>query len=272
MKNFKDKITLIQNSRGCWILDTIKGCSIVNAMPGGCYHDCYASKIADRYGWDFGTTVKREFEVDSAQGMLFDFEDETHLNEIIRAIRKIEMPFIRIGEMGDPSWDWEHTIAVCEKIKAAGKPIVIITKHWTAIPPHLLEKLKGICINTSASALDESGELAYRVGEYERLKPYCKSVLRIVSCDFNLENNEGRARAKIQEYLFTKERTLDTVFRPSPSNPFLVNGVIKAEKAQFLKVKMLASIHNPQTYFGRCETCPDMCGVRLTSKLLERLK
>lgn len=261
MRQYKDKITLIKNARGCYILDTVKGCSIVNTVPGGCYHDCYAFKIASRYGQDFGTVVNRGFEKDESQPMLFDFEDERHLNKIISEIKKMDMPFVRIGEMGDPSWDWEHTFSICEKIKAAGKPIVIITKHWTAIPEKFLPTLEGICINTSASALDNSGELAYRVGEYERLKPYCKSVLRIVSCDFNLENPEGKARAAVQAELFTKANTLDTVFRPSASNPFIERGVINVKKVPFLKAKMLASVYNQGTYFGRCETCPDMCGV-----------
>lgn len=263
MKRFKGVLTLVKNSRGCYILDTVKGCSIVNSQPRGCYDDCYARNIASRYGMDFGTTVKRELtpDAESSQPDLFGFEDETHLASIIKEIKKADMPFIRIGEMGDPSWDWPHTLAICEKIKAGGKPIVIITKHWTAIPDKLLPLLDGICINTSASALDDEEDRAYRVGQYERLKPHCKSVLRIVSCDFNLDNHEGQERAYAQEQLFKNENTLDTVFRPSANNPFLLRGVIKAEKTKFLKSTMLASVHNPKTYFGHCSTCPDMCGI-----------
>lgn len=263
MKAFKDRITLIKNSRGCYILDTVKGCSIVNTMEGGCYHDCYAFNIAKRYKLDFGKTVKRGFEIDKAQPSLFDFVDSKHLDSIIRAIRKIDMPFVRIGEMGDPSWDWRHTIDVCEKIKVAGKPIVIITKHWTPIPDDLLPKLKGICINTSASALDENEDRVYRIEQYERLKPHCKSILRIVSCDFNTDNPEGQERAWIQEQLFKNENTLDTVFRPSPNNPFLLRGVIHAAKTKFMKSMVLASVYNPKTYLGHCGTCKEMCGINI---------
>lgn len=266
MKRFKGEISLIKNSRGCYILDTVKGCSIVNTQPRGCYDDCYAKNIADRYRLDFGRTVKREFVADSnpAQPSLFDFQDKKHLNSIIRAIKKIDMPFVRIGEMGDPSWDWKHTLDICEKIKPAGKPIVIITKHWTAIPGDLLPVLKGVCVNTSASALDSNEDLTDRLGQYERLKPYCHSVLRIVSCAFNEENEEGRERAKVQEYLFKQKNTLDTVFRPSPTNPFILRGVIKVGKVPFLKkATVLASVHDPQTYFGHCSTCPEMCGVNV---------
>lgn len=263
MKKFKGVLTLVKNSRGCYILDTVKGCSIVNAQPRGCYDDCYAMNIASRYGMDFGTTVKREFTQDDSQPSLFGFEDDAHLNKILKEIKKADMPFIRIGEMGDPSWDWPHTLAICEKIKAAGKPIVIITKHWTPIPDKLLPLLKGICINTSASALDDDEDRAYRLAQYERLKPHCKSVLRIVSASFNLENFEGMERAKIQDSLFQNENTLDTVFRPSKTNPFVTRGVINVGRAKFIKGEVLASVHNPKTYFGHCSTCPEMCGVNV---------
>jgi hypothetical protein len=263
LKAFKEALTLVRNSRGCYILDTVKGCSIVNAHPRGCYDDCYAKGIADRYGLDFSRTVARKFTPDapSAQMSLFDFKDDEHLRLIIGAIMRAPMPFVRIGEMGDPSWNWRHTLAICEKIKPAGKPIVIITKHWAPIPNDLLTNLDGICINTSVSALDATEDRLYRLYQYERLKPYCKSVLRIVSCDFNLDNQEGRERAIVQSRLFGNENVLDTVFRPSPGNQFLTRGVIRAEKTTFLKAHVLASVHNPKTYFGYCGACPEMCGV-----------
>lgn len=264
MKTFKSAITLVRNSRGCYILDTVKGCSIVNTQPNGCYDDCYAKSIADRYRLDFGKTVARQFTPDAptAQVPLFDFKDDAHLASIISAIRKIPMPFVRIGEMGDPSWDWQHTLSVCEQIKPAGKPIVIITKHWAPIPDDLLPALDGICVNTSVSALDDVDDMDARLKQYHRLKPYCRSVLRIVSCAFDETTDEGRARAAVQEWLFDNENTLDTVFRPSKTNSFLARGVIKVTDRPFLrKARVLASVYNPATYLGHCSTCPDMCGV-----------
>lgn len=266
MKTFKGEITLLRNSRGCYILDTVKGCSIVNTQPRGCYDDCYAKSIADRYRLNFGRTVAREFrpDVPAAQMPLFDFKDEAHLAGIIRAIKKIPMPFVRIGEMGDPSWDWRHTLDVCQKIKPAGKPIVIITKHWAPIPDELLPVLAGICVTTSVSALDETEDLAGRLAQYNRLKLHCHSVLRIVSCSFDEANDEGAARAAVQRQLFDNENTLDTAFRPSPTNSFLARGVIKAAGTPFLrKARVLASVHNPSTYLGHCSTCPEMCGVNV---------
>ena len=263
MKTFKGHISLIRNSRGCYILDTVKGCAIVNEKPRGCYDDCYAKSIADRYNFDFSRPVARRFFQDTRQPSLFGFDDADHMNEVIRAIRKIKMPFVRIGEMGDPSEDWEHTLDVAEKIAPAGKAIVIITKHWKPIPDALLPKIRRLCINTSVSALDEPEEIEHRLGQYERLKLACFSVLRIVSCDFNRDNEEGKKRALVQEQLFKNDRTLDTVFRPSKDNPFLARGVIKASMVDFLRRPVLASMHNLQTYFGKCHTCQQMCGVNV---------
>lgn len=269
MKTFKSTIALVRNSRGCYILDTVKGCSIVNTQPNGCYDDCYAKSIADRYRLNFGKTVARQFTDDAptSQVPLFDFKDNEHLTRIIREIRSIPMPFVRIGEMGDPSWDWRHTLSVCEQIKPAGKPIVIITKHWAHIHDDLLPLLAGICINTSVSALDDPEDTAERLAQYHRLKAHCHSVLRIVSCEFDESNDEGRTRSAAQRALFDNENTLDTVFRPSKSNSFLARGVIKVVETRFLrKPRVLASVYNPATYLGHCSTCPDMCGVKETGK------
>ena len=62
MNQFKDKITFIKNNRGCFILDTIKGCSGCNKeRPKGCYDDCYAYNITSRYKQvDFTVPIKRK--------------------------------------------------------------------------------------------------------------------------------------------------------------------------------------------------------------------
>jgi len=264
MKQFKDRITLVKNSRGCFILDTIKGCSVcAKDKPRGCYDDCYAKNITARYGLDFTRPVKRDFYRDTAQARLFDFDDARHTGEIIEAIRNIPMPFVRIGEMGDPSEDWEHTLNICKIIALAEKPIVIITKHWKAIPRDLYKEIAklDICVNTSISALDSDSEIIHRLIEYENMKHCCNSVLRIVSCDFNLDNPEGKRRSEIQERLFGKTPTIDTVFRPSKDNPLIVNKIIHAKVVTFLKSKVLASVHDSQAYLGDCAHCLDQCGI-----------
>ena len=166
--------------------------------------------------------------------------------------------------MGDPSEDWDHTFRVCDKIAIAGKPVVIITKHWKIIPDYLLMKIgkMDVCINTSISALDDEIQIEHRLEQFHRLKGICNSVLRIVSCDFNRDNADGFDRAIIQEELFKLGRCIDTVFRPNDKNFFVVNGIIKTRKVDFLRSRVLASVYHDGAYLGRCETCPDLCGVR----------
>jgi hypothetical protein len=84
-----------------------------------------------------------------------------------------------------------------------------------------------------------------------------------VSCDFNKDNEEGLQRSIIQEELFKHIPIIDTIFRPSINNPFVVNKVINVNKIKFLKANVLASVYNKDTYFGDCTNCPDMCGVTI---------
>ena len=267
MKTYKDTITLIKNSRGCYIIDTVKGCPAGNLYGGrGCYGDCYAKNIADRYGFDFLKVKLRKFDRDENQLHLFEFKDRDHINRIVREIKEADMPFVRIGEMGDPSIAWEHTLEVCEEIAPAGKQIVIITKHWKPVPDNLLSVLKklDICINTSVSALDDVEQVEYRLGEFERLKKVCNSVLRIVSCEFNTDHAEGLDRHLVQEELFKAggSTAIDTVFRPSKDNPFVEKNIIKTRRVKFLRKDVLASVRNKKTYFGTCGGCPDLCGIK----------
>lgn len=271
MKVYKEEITLNKNSRGCDIIDTVKGCPAGALYDGkGCYGDCYAKNIADRYGFDFLKVKLRRFTSNDEQLMLFGFKDKDHINQIVKAIKASDMPFVRIGEMGDPSVAWEHTLNVCKEISEAGKPIVIITKHWKAIPEAILKDVSklNLCVNTSISALDEEDEIEYRLGEFERLKSVCHSVLRIVSCDFNKDHAEGLDRHLVQEELFKAagENVIDTVFRPSPTNPWVTKNIINVRRVKFLRAEVLASVRNPDTYFGMCQTCPDMCGVTVGKK------
>jgi hypothetical protein len=253
-KTFGREITLARNSRGCYILDTVKGCSIVNSRPGGCYGECYAANIAKRYRWDFGCPVSRAF------------ADEKSKSVLIRQIQKASMPFIRIGEMGDPSEDWENTLSIVAQVSGYGKQVVIITKHWKPIPGALLPLLAGVTVNTSVSALDSRCEVAYRLQQLDRLKPWCNSVLRVVSCRFNDASYEGRQRKEIQDGLFRRD-PIDTVFRPSAKNEFIERGVIHAESRRFLGSTMLASVRDEATHFGDCESCPDQCGINRAHRL-----
>lgn len=264
MKQYKNIITLSKNGRGIWDLDTIKGCgSGLRQNKNGCYGDCYAFKTAKRYGIDFSKSIER------------NFISEKHKNQIINKIEKVDMPFIRIGCSGDPSENWQHTINIINQIRnkkqlylfdiTSSKQIVIITRHWNILTDQQLNELKkfNICINTSISALDNYCIMSKCLTQYERLKPFCKSILRVVTCDFNELNVEGKLKAEQQRNLLLNEGVIDTVFRPSKENPLILNGIINVRKMNFMKNKTLVSKFNKKAYLGKCNTCLEMCGLNL---------
>jgi hypothetical protein len=258
MREYLNKISLSKNDRGVYSLDTSIGCSSgTKDNKNGCYNDCYAAKSAKLYGYDFTKTVYRYF------------ENKKHERDILREIDNIPLPFVRIGTSGDPSENWEHTLNVLKVISKSNKEIVIITKHWENLSDEQCIEISkmNICINTSVSALDKQPLLLNSVAQYNRLKQYCKSVLRIVSCDFNKENDEGKVLASIQNNLFKNDHVIDTVLRLNKSNPLIKNKVVNVTKSKFLGKNALISKFNRKTYLGKCSTCTEMCGVRVVNDI-----
>jgi len=259
MREYSTKISLTKNSRGIYSLDTSIGCKAgMSNETGGCYNDCYAAKSAKLYGYDFSKTVLRSF------------ENENHRRKIVNQINKIPLDFVRIGTSGDPSENWEHTFTILNQIKNCNKQIVIITRHWTNLTESQLLFLSeiNICINTSISAIDKPELMTNCLLQYERIKPYCKSVLRIVSANFNLDNQIGHKMAKIQSDLFKHKGTIDTVLRVGRSNKFVKDGIINVSESTFLGKKALISKYNKSTYFGKCLTCHEMCGLNVKADKL----
>lgn len=256
MRNYSPIITLTRNSRGIYSLDTSIGCkSGLENNKGGCYNDCYAAKSAKLYGYDFSNTILR------------DFVNEKHRRQIVNKINRIKLDFVRIGTSGDPSENWEHTISILKKIDKCNKQIVIITKHWTNLTETQIEYLKtiNICINTSVSAIDKTSLLENSMLQYEKLKPFVKSVLRIVSCDFNKLNSEGLKLSSLQETLFKNDAVIDTVLRVNKNNKLVKDGIINVTTSKFLGKKATISKYNKKTYFGKCESCKEMCGIKLNN-------
>jgi len=266
MAEYTNKITLTRNGRGVYSLDPSMGCySGTTGDEKGCYNDCYAARYSKKYGYDFSKTVLRFF------------ENESHKHKIIKEIERVKMPFIRMGTSGDPSENWEHTLRICKEIskdyqlslfEKQKKEIVIITKHWTILNEKQLIELSklNICINTSISALDSPVLLSRAINQFEVLKKYCKSILRVVSCDFNLFNEEGLRLHKIQKELFKNNDVIDTVFRCSPKNKYVIDGVINIKETKFMGKKCFVSKYNRKTYFGKCENCLEMCGASMKNK------
>lgn len=252
MREYLPVITLTKNSRGIYSLDTSIGCSSGMANEqGGCYNDCYAAKSAMIYGYDFSKTVYR------------DFKNEYHRRKVINQINKITLDFVRIGTSGDPSENWQHTFKIIKSISNCNKQIVIITKHWTLLTDEQLYYLDtiNVCINTSVSALDKPEIINRCVEQYKRIKPFCKSILRIVSADFNLDNETGKRLSLIQHKLFKNESTLDTVLRVNKNNQLVKDGIINVKQSKFLGKKSLISKFNKKTFFGACSKCIEMCGI-----------
>lgn len=255
MREYSNIISLTKNSRGIYSLDTSIGCfSGMNNEKNGCYNDCYAAKSAKLYGYDFNKTVLRYF------------ESEKHRRLILNRINNVKLDFIRIGTSGDPSENWEHTISILKKIDKCNKQIVIITKHWKNLTQEQLEYLStiNVCINTSVSALDKKELLENSINQYNILKKYCKSILRVVSCNFNLDNDIGKKLNKIQLDLFKNENTLDTVLRLNKNNNLVKDGIVNVQYTTFLGKKSLVSKYDKKTYFGKCSTCKEMCGVNIS--------
>jgi len=251
MRSYSNKITLTENGRGIWTLDTIMGCrSGIEADKKGCFGDCYAARNARIYGYNFTENVLR------------DFESEKQRLSIIRKIDNLKFPFIRVGNSGDPSENWEHTIKILESVKECNKEFVIITKHWNKLTQNQLNRiaLLNICINTSISAIDEN--LHDSISQYESIKPYCNSVLRCVSFDFNTKNENGASFDLLQNWIFQNYDVLDTIFRCGKSNYLYKEGIINIKETKFLGKKCFVSKKNKKTYFGNCNNCIEKCGIK----------
>ena len=252
MRSYSNTITLTENGRGIWTIDPIMGCnSGVKKDKKGCFSDCYAARNARIYGYDF------------SQNVLRNFKDEKHLNSIIRKINRLEFPFVRMGNSGDPSEDWEHTIKILELLKDTNKEFVIITKHWSKLNRKQLERIKvlNVCINTSISAIDDN--LHENIEQYEILKGFCRSILRCVSFNFNVKNKKGSHFGLLQSWIFNTHDVLDTVFRCSKSNYLYKEGIINIKETKFLGKKCYVSKYNPKTYFGNCDNCIEKCGINM---------
>ena len=257
LRTYKDELTVEENQKGVLDLDTIKGCTYGCAnCEKGCWGLCYAYKIANYRGIDFSKSITRWLKT------------KKQMKQIGKTIFRSNKEFIRIGTMGDPCHNWDYTIRICEWVSRSKKPIVIITKHWIALTDEQMKRLGklDVIINTSLSALDTKAQIDYRLEQYRRYKRYGKSVLRIISCDFNRELEEGRKLAEIQDELFKNENIIDNPLRVPLSYFMVKSGIIKVKKIMDINSEVYISRFNPNTYIGICENCPEMCGINFEYK------
>lgn len=253
LREYLPILTVQENQKGVLDVDTVKGCTIgMQARPdGGCYGECYAAKIAARYGIDFTVSVSRKL-------MPWD------KNAIFFAVKNFRASWYRIGTAGDPCHDWDNTLDVCEFLHATGKTAVIITKHWIALSDEHIARLKAIdaVVNTSTSGLDTDAQTKYRVAQIERISAAgVRSVNRIVSCEYGVSEWAVKAKAK-QDYLFTITPVIDNPLRAGKEYGHAVNGDITLTRVdQAIGGGKMVSLHDKAVYLGTCESCPDQCGV-----------
>lgn len=253
MRSYSDILTADVNGKGVLDIDTVKGCtSGMGANPvTGCYGCCYAAKIAKYRGIDFTISVKRKI-ISAA-----------HADAIVRTVKSAPYGFFRIGTMGDPSHEWEHTVDIVEWLAPYATP-VIITKHWIRATDNEFTRLinAGAILNTSLSALDTAPQLSHREREMYRYKSLGgHSIARIVSCEFDESNRQGALMAEVQHRLLAMSPMIDNPLRVDASHPMVVAGVIKTSKVKDLTAMRSISLFNKATYLGHCRDCPDMCGM-----------
>jgi len=252
-KRYRPILTAVENSKGVLDVDTVKGCGLgLESYPdGGYYDECYAYKIANRYGIDFSQAISRK---------LF----RSNGTDVFITVKTHPALWYRVGTAGDPSHDWTNTIEVLRFLKRTGKTPVIITKHWIPLTDGQLLELKDLSavINTSVSALDTDEELNYRIEQIGRIKyAGIKSVVRVVTCEFGL-TKWGQERKKVQDYLLSFKDVIDNPLRASKSNKYVERGdILLTRKDESIGGGKYVSLHCDSVYLGTCGDCPDQCGV-----------
>lgn len=251
-------LTAVENEKGVLDVDTVKGCTLgMRAQPdGGCYGECYANKIAKRYGIDFTVSVSRKL-------------TPWNKTAVFCAVRDHPNYWYRIGTAGEPCHDWDNTLEVCEYLHATSKVAVIITKHWIPLSDAQISRLSkmGAVVNTSVSGFDTDAQIRHRVAQMERLKAAgVRSITRVVTCDFGSTEWAHVAKKK-QDYLMTLEPVIDNPLRAEKNSQHVLNGdIILTRKPEAIGGGKLVSLHKADVYLGTCDRCPDQCGVEKSLK------
>jgi hypothetical protein len=250
-------ITVSINKKGVLDVDTVKGCALgMGAYPqGGCYGECYANKIAVRYGRDFINSISRKF------------LDREHIGTVTRLMNTFEQGWYRVGTHGDPCHDWQNTVVVCRALRHTKKVPVIITKHWVIMTDKQLEDLRWLSavVNTSTSGMDSDAEIEHRVGQIKRLREHgIKCINRVVTCNYG--NSEwARVCREKQDYLLSLTPVIDNPLRASKNNPHVLNkDIFLTRKNESVGGGKMVSLHSAKAYLGTCKKCPDQCGVDKT--------
>ena len=248
-KQYLPVLSAVTNRKGVLDVDTVKGCTRGVQAHGiaGCYGACYAAKMAKLYNFDFSKSVSRKGGDKSS---------------IERTVKNCQMPWFRIGVMGDPSHDWDRTVDVCGWLGRYRTP-VIVTKSWINPTGDHIAALRRIAavVNISVSPLDDKNEIYHRLEQFLRLREASvRSVLRIVSAHFG-NTIYGQERAEIQHDLFAYSPIIDNPLRVTKDHDLVANGHIVIERHKDMGGGSCISVAHKSAYIGICRTCPDQCGV-----------
>ena len=249
MKSYLKNLTATVNRKGVLDIDTVKGCKhgMEKYPQGGCYGLCYANKTASFYGFDFSKSVVRDY---------------VNYRDIEKTVKLHRLGWFRVGTMGDPSYDWDFTTYICKWLGKFKTP-VIVTKHWEEMSYSNMSALKkcGAVINTSISAMDMGVEIENRLNTFNYLKDKgLKSVLRVVTAEFgNTEN--GNKLKRVQNAILSNTPVIDNPLRIPKSDLRVKAGDIVTKRHMDIGGGSNVSINDNGAYLGRCDICPDQCGV-----------
>lgn len=256
---YHDALTVQVNRKGVVDVDTVKGCTLgMRAYPdGGCYGECYARKIAARNGIDFSTSVSR-----------YIVDNWNHRDHVIKQLLDTGASWYRIGTMGDPCHDWDHTAHVISALRPAKMTAVIISKFWKPLSDDQVSKLLdvNVVVQVSTSGLDTDTETTHRIGQLERLRGYGIPVVnRVVTCAFG-DSMWARQCAEKQSHLLSIGPVIDNPLRVSTANDRVQSGeILTTRRHDSVGGGKLVSLHSASAYLGRCSECPDQCGVGLVT-------
>lgn len=251
-RTYSTVLAASENMKGVLDVDTVKGCTLgMNADPRGCYGECYANKIAGRYGIDFTVSVSR-------------YLTPYNFSQVFSAVEKHQANWYRIGTAGEPCHDWENTLSVIQALKPTGKVPVIITKHWVPLLDAQIERLRdcSAVVNTSTSGLDTDAQTDHRVRQIMRLREAgVESVCRVVTCEYG-ETPWALKAKRVQDYLLTLLPVIDNPLRATSSHPRVISGeIILSKRSDAIGGGKSVSLHRQDVYLGTCEACPDQCGL-----------
>jgi hypothetical protein len=113
------RVRIIGNHKTDGAIDPVRGCT-------GCEltSDCYARKMARIGRTEHGTPIRQIL-------------DSVFLAKQVKRYAQHSHSWIRIGCVGDPSFDWELTTDVCRIVHDAGVTPVIVSKIHQEIPRDL---------------------------------------------------------------------------------------------------------------------------------------